>query len=225
MEGAAKKQVVIYGLGKFAEYVAYVLAEDSDYDVVAFSVEQSYLPMGLKEKDGVPIVGLDEMPTAFPPATYMMFIAVGDNQLRKRVFGEAKMMGYRFISYVSSRALTWKDLVIGENVLITEDAVLQPYVTIGDNCILLAPRVGHHSTVGKNCLLSCCYLAGDVNVGNESFLGMNSTIKQGVSIAEKNIIGMGCSITADTGPEDVYTSTNTTRKRNVTQTRMKGKYL
>jgi len=220
-----KEQVVIYGLGKFAEYVAYVLAEDSDYDVVAFSVERNYLPDNLKEKDGVPVVCLDELVNVFPPSSYLMFIAVGDNQLRTRVFYETKSMGYSFISYVSSRALTWKDLVIGENVLITEDAVLQPFVSIGDNCILLAPRIGHHSTVGKNCLLSCCYLAGDVNVGNESFLGMNSTIKQGVRIAEKNIIGMGCSIAGDTEPEDVYTSANTTRKRNVTQDRIKGKYL
>lgn len=53
MSSDSREQVVIYGLGKFAEYIAYVLAEDSDYDVAAFSVERNYLPENLKEKDGV----------------------------------------------------------------------------------------------------------------------------------------------------------------------------
>jgi len=218
-------KIVVYGLGKFAEYVAFVIEEDTECEVVAYAVEREYLPTGTKNWKGKPVVAFENLASNFSPAEVLVFIAVGDNQNRTRLFRTAKDAGYKFFNYVSSKATVWSDLKIGENVFISEDAGIQPFVSIGDNCILIGPRIGHHCKVGNHCLLSCCYLAGDVTTGDEVFIALNATVKQGVKIADNNIIGMGASIVSDTDVGDVYTSSKTTKKRSINSLELKGRYL
>jgi sugar O-acyltransferase (sialic acid O-acetyltransferase NeuD family) len=218
-------KIVVYGLGKFAEYVAFVINEDTECEVVAYTVEREHLPDGTRTWKGKPVVAFENLTSTFSAEEVRVFIAVGDNQNRARLFRTAKNAGYKFYNYVSSKATVWSDLKIGENVFISEDVGIQPFVSIGDNCILIGPRIGHHCKVGNHCLLSCCYLAGDVTIGDEVFIALNATVKQGIKIANNNVIGMGASIVNDTDVGDIYTSTKNTIKRSINTLELKGRYL
>jgi hypothetical protein len=44
-------KIVVYGLGKFAEYVAFVINEDTECEVVAYTVEREHLPDGNGPRD------------------------------------------------------------------------------------------------------------------------------------------------------------------------------
>ena len=98
-------------------------------------------------------------------------------------------------------------------MFISEDTGIQPFVKIGDGSIFFAARIGHHSTIGEFCLMSCCFLAGNITVGNNVFMGLTSAIQQGVTIANNTIIGMGACITKDTKEGEVYTTSKDTVKR------------
>lgn len=224
MTAESGKKVIVYGLGSLAEYIAYAFDNDSENEVVGFTVESNYLP-STKVKDGLPIITFEEIEMYHPPTAYSMFIAVGENAARKRICDLARSKGYSLVSYISTKAVVWDNLQIGDNVFISEDTGIQPFVNIGNNNILIGPRVGHHSTIGNNCLLSCCYLAGKVRIGNGVFIALNAMIKQGVAVADDNIIGMGCTILNDTDVGDVYTNTSETRKRNVKSDKLRAKYL
>lgn len=218
-------EVIIYGIGSFAAYVSYALTHDSKYKVTAFCIESTFSNSIINDFENQPVVAFESVEKLYPPSKYKMFIAVGDNEVRERLFLRAKAKGYTLLSYVSTKSIFWDNLKYGENVFISEDTGIQPFVSIGDNSFLIGAKIGHHSKIGKNNLLSSCFLAGNVQISNNCFIGLQSSIKQGVFIANYNIIGMGCCIVKNTGPSEIYQNSKSTQKRALTSDKFRNKYL
>ena len=219
-----KKKLIIYGIGKFTDYISYLFSNDSDFEVAAYCLEANYLS---KLKIGtldLPMVSLEEVSEKFPPDEYYFFIAIGNDQLRERIFNECKNKKYRLASFISSKSVLYPEISVGENVFISEDTAIQPFVKIANNSFLIGARVGHHSEIGKNTLLSLSSIGANCVIGDNSFLGINSAVKPNTVIGKKNIIGMGCIITKDTLDFEVYSS-STTKKRNLSYNDISDKYL
>jgi sugar O-acyltransferase (sialic acid O-acetyltransferase NeuD family) len=210
------KPVVIFGTGTFAECVHFYLTNDSEYKIVAFAVDRESI-----NKDtfnGLPVIPFDEVETVYPPDKFDMFIAVGYqnlNSLREKKFCEAKDKGYKLISYICSKSTVWKGLKIGENCLIIENNIIQPFVTIEDNVIIWAGNLIAHGThLAKNCFItSCSVIAGNANIGENCFIGVNSTIRERVRIAKNCTIGANSFITKDTREGETYISEHTKPSR------------
>ena len=217
-------KAIIYGIGSFAEYVSYVISKDSNYNVIGFCVDREFINR-INNINGLPVVLFETVQNIYPPSEYDMFIAVGDNEIREEKFLQAIQKGYNLLSYISSKSNTWDNLKYGKNVFISEGSVIQPFVKIDDNTIIIGAKIGHHSEIGKNNLLSCCYLAGNVIISNNSFLGLNSTVKQGIFIGSYNIIGMGCIIVKNTCENEIYSVSKMTKKSKIPSTALKKKYL
>ncbi|MCP4457240.1 MAG: acetyltransferase [Cytophagales bacterium] len=218
-------KAIIYGLGDFAEYAAYVISKDSKYDVEAFCIEEEFSPGLGKKFGGLPVTHFDKIEREFPPEVFKLFVAIGNNEVRERIFNISKNKGYSLLNYLSSRAHLWDDLKFGENVFISDDSAIHPFVTIGDNTIIIGSKIGHHSVIGNNTLLSGCSMAGNVEVGNNAFIGLNASIKQNTSIGNNCIIGMGCVIEKNTNDKEVFHCGKSTKKRVLTSDDFKSKSL
>lgn len=222
------KKLIIYGIGNFAEYISYVFNEDSIYDVVAFCVEESYLKANSSEKqnkpNNLPIVPFDTIDHTFSPEQYHLFITVGNDIIRERIFAEAKQKGYTLASHISSYSSYMDNLKHGENVFIGGGSGIEPFVEIGDNCILIGVRIGHHCRIEKNCLLSHPVIGSNVTIGQNSFLGINCSIKPNVTIGKKNVIGMGCIITNSTEEGEVFSAPKAV-KRTITYDKINNRHL
>ncbi len=201
-------KVIIYGTGKMAEFICYSFMNDSDYNVVAFCVDDAYVPPAGDTLLGLPILSFAQVLKDFPPESHKMHIAIGRNSARESVYQKVSETGYSFANYISSKANVWPDLVFGHNTFIDQCCDIQPFVTIGNNCMLIGARIGHHSTLGNNVLLSGNILAGNVTIGNNSFLGINSAVKEDITIGGHNIIGAGVFINKHT--EDYAIVSNAT---------------
>lgn len=202
-----KKKLIIYGIGRFARFAAYVFNNDSQYIVNGYSIESSLLETKSNFFDSsIEYIPFEKLNKIKAPREHHLFIAVGNNLVRERLYFSAKQQGFELASYLSSKASIWQNLEVGENCFIGEGCVLQPFVKIGSNSILLSTGVGHHSEVGKHTLLSATSLAGNVKIGDYSFLGLNSAIQENIKIGHKNIIGMGTVITSDTEDNAIYTA-------------------
>lgn len=202
-----EKKLIIYGIGKLAEYVKYVFEEDTDFKVISFCIQRDLHKSSTFLN--LPLVPFDDLEEQFPPDSYSLFIAVGHNEVRKRIFEEAQTRNYNLPNYISSKANTWKNLKVGQNCFIGEGSTIQPFVEIGNSCILFAANIGHHTTIGNHVLVSAMTLGGNVQVEDNCFLGMNSTIAQNVKVGQNSIVGMGCSISRNTAPNSVYTAKGT----------------
>jgi sugar O-acyltransferase (sialic acid O-acetyltransferase NeuD family) len=138
-----------------------------------------------------------------------MLIAVGFqrvNRLRAERFEAARTLGYELVTYIHSSATVWPDLVIGDNCVVMEQTVIQPFAAIGDD-VTLGPGscVGHHSVIGDHCLLaSHVDVSGNVRVEEYCFLGANATLRDGIKIGPSCVIGANVAILHDTGPNEVH---------------------
>ena len=199
-------KVVIFGSTEIADVVYFYLTRDSEHEIVAFTVDGDYINADTFQ--GLPLVPYEKLEEYYPPDRYQLFIAISYikvNQLRKSKYLDAKARGYKFISYVSSKAF-YHDTPIGENTFITERNLIQPYVSIGNNCILLGPNyIGHHAIIEDHCFLTAdVSIGGSSTIGEASFIGLNATIRNWVSIGKENIIGAGSIILSNTEDRAVY---------------------
>jgi sugar O-acyltransferase (sialic acid O-acetyltransferase NeuD family) len=201
------ERVVIVGAGEQGEIAFEYLTYDSPHDVVAFSVEAQFL-----ETDvfcGLPVVPLNELASAYPPAAHRVLVAVSSTQLnrvRRRLYDAVKAAGFDCISYVSSHAFVWRTVEIGENTFVFENNVLQHGVRIGDNVILWSGNhVGHQTIIEDDCFVaSHVVISGFCRVGRSSYLGVNSCVANNLSLAEDCVIGAGAVVVKDTQPGQVY---------------------
>ena len=198
---------MIYGNGEMACLARFYLSHDSEHEVVAFTVERSYLDSDTF--DGLPLVALDEAVERYPAAGYRAFVAMGYgrvNRDRAERFTELRELGYDLDSYVSWRSFVWPDLQIGQNCFVMEGITIQPSVVIGDD-VTLGPgnTIGHHCVLGDHSFLaSHVDLSGHVDIGRRTFVGANATVRNRVSLASDNVIGAGAVIMADTDERGVY---------------------
>jgi sugar O-acyltransferase (sialic acid O-acetyltransferase NeuD family) len=200
-------KVVIFGENQLASLAHFYLKHDSEYEVVAFTVDKEYATRETYE--GLPLLPFESIEDEYPAAEFRMFLPISYKRmsyLRREKYETAKKKGYQLISYVSSRATTWPDLDIGDNCFIFEDNTIQPYTKIGNNCVLWSGNhIGHHTIIKDHVFItSQVVISGCCVVGEHSFFGVNSTIRDETVIAEGTLVGMGANITKDTEPYEVY---------------------
>ncbi len=188
------KKLVIIGAGEFAEIAYEYFSDDSDYTVVAFAVEKKY-----RERDelrGLPVVDFETVEKYYPVSEYEVFVAITYvklNRVRRRLFLECKKKGYTCASYISSRAFFWKNAEVGENTFIFEDNTIQYHVKIGNNVILWSGNhVGHRSVIEDDVwITSHDVISGFCHIGRGSFLGVNATLGDKVTLGEDSVFGAG----------------------------------
>jgi len=208
------KKLVVFGSGDIGQLAHYYFTNDSDYDVVAFTVDAAYI----KEATfcGVPVVPFEEISDQYPPTEYDLFAALSYaklNQVRREKYLAAREKGYHIPSYISSHATVLNDGRIGENCFILEDNTIQPFVTIGNNVTLWSGNhIGHHSTIHDHCFLaSHIVVSGGVTIDESCFIGVNATLRDHITIGSKSVIGAGVLVLADVEPEGLYIGTATER--------------
>lgn len=199
--------VVIFGNREWADLAHIYLSHDSPHDVVAFTLDRDH--MRQKEHRGLPVVPFEDVTKEFPPDQYRIFIPISFkqmNRLRAAKYEQAKQMGYRFISYISSKTTTWPGFSCGENCFILEDNTIQPFCHIGNNVVLMTGNhIGHHTVIKDHVTItSHVAVGGKCTIERYCFFGLNSTIREESVLAEGTLVGAGAVIMRDTKEWELY---------------------
>jgi sugar O-acyltransferase (sialic acid O-acetyltransferase NeuD family) len=210
-------KVVIFGSNGLSSVAWHALSHDSPHEVVGFTVDDFYMRENVLH--GLPIVPFEEVEKYFPPESVAMIVPVGTrhmNGLREEKHRAGQTKGYRFISYISSKAVVSPGLICGENCLIYESTVVQSFVKLGDGVILRAGSlVSHHVEIGNYCFVaSRACIGGGAKIGDRCFLGLNSTILDGVSVAARCVIGAGGVLTRNSDEDGLYVGVPAKRRAN-----------
>lgn len=190
-------KVVIFGILDTAELAHYYLENDSEHQVVAFTVSKEYLKND--EFKGLPVVPFEDVEDLYPPKDYHLFApmtAKKMNQLREHIYLMGKEKGYQFISYISSKATIFNN-EIGENCFILEDNTIQPFTKIGNNVVLWSGNhIGHHGEIKDHVFFtSHVVMSGHCIIESNCFFGVNATIRDYSNIAKGTLLAMGSSLT------------------------------
>jgi len=199
--------MIIVGDGETAELAYEYFTHDSPHEVAAFCVERTY-----KKKDSLfslPVVAFEDVADLYPPSEFQAFVAISYTQLnrvRARLYLETRRKGYSLLSYVSSKAFVWHNVVLGDNCFIMENNVLQYSVKVGNNVVLWSGNhIGHQSIIHDHVFISShVVVSGYCEVGENCFLGVNSSLANNLKIAKDCLIGMGAVVHKDTEERKVY---------------------
>ena len=200
-------RVVIFGAGDIARLAHHYFTHDSPHEVAGFVVDRAF--RSGDEFLGLPFIDAEDVTQRFPPGEYAMFVAISYakmNGVRAEKYEAMKAAGYQLLSYVSSRCSYLSARPPGDNCFILEDNTIQPFVTIGNNVTLWSGNhIGHDSTIEDHCFItSHVVVSGHVRVGTRSFIGVNATLRNSITIAPQTLIGAGAIIMKDTTEKGVY---------------------
>ena len=145
---------------------------------------------------GYKIIGTDDDIEKFVNEGCCFLITVGQIQsanLRIKLFEKVKNAGGKFATVVSPRAYVSKHASVDEGTVVMHDALINADAKIGINCIINTKSLIEHKCIIKNdCHIAVgAVIAGEVEIGEESFIGANSTIVQCVKIPSKSFIKAG----------------------------------
>lgn len=216
--------LVIFGAGEIAELAHFYFEHDSAHRPVAFTVDGAFLKVNTFK--GLPVLAFEEVATAFPPSVHQGFVALSYaklNALRGAKCAAMEALGYTLASYVSSRATVFDGFAPGRNAFILEDNTIQPFARVGRNVTMWSGNhIGHHSIIEDDVFItSHVVVSGGVRVGRRSFLGVNATLRDHITIGERCVIGAGALLLNDAEPEGVYMGTASERSR-VPSSRLRG---
>jgi sugar O-acyltransferase (sialic acid O-acetyltransferase NeuD family) len=197
-------KLVIFGADLFGEVSSFYFSHDSEYDPVAFTADTEYIDSD--SFNDLPLVPFEAVADQYPPSTHDMFVAVGNNRIRAETCERAKEAGYELASYQCSEITVWEGLDLGENCFIFEDQTIQPFVDIGDNVIMWSGNhIGHHSTIEDHCFItSHTVMSGNTVLKPYTYVGVNATLIDGITIGRECTIGAGAVIIDDTEPDSTY---------------------
>ncbi len=150
-----------------------------------------------------PIVGTTrELMELNTPGTDFI-IAVGDNDARKRI-AESYDLPWVTLVHPSAQIGTWAKVGVGTVVL--ECAKLNACSTVGDHCIINSGGlVGHDCVVEDYVHVSAnASLGGTTRVGERTFVGLGSTLRNNIDVCPGCLIGAGAVVVKNITEPGVY---------------------
>lgn len=192
-------RLIIFGTGSIAEMAYDYFTWETSYKVVGFTIDKDKIRSNTYK--GLPVFPFEHIEDYYAPddRLYSMFVAVGENSFRAKIYKKCKEKGYKLATFISKHAYIGRNVKIGDNCFIQEFNNLQYGVDIGNNTILWAKNhIGHHSKIGKHCFLaSGITVSGYVRIGDYTFVGSGATTRDNIKIGENCLVGLGVRICQD----------------------------
>lgn len=200
------RNLVIFGDTQFAERLSkYIILEGVDC-VCAFTQEERF--MTRTEINGIPVIPFEKLEATLKE-DFSVILGIGYtkmNTLRAKLYKLCKDAGYKVGSYISSQALVYSN-EIGEGTFVCPGVVIGPDCKLGKgNYIESSAVLTHDNTLGDfNFISTNAVFGGFSKVENYCFVGLQSTIKDDVTIASNNLIGASTNVLKSiTEPGGVY---------------------
>lgn len=138
--------------------------------------------------------------------SFSAFIAVGNADIRKKLFQLISSLDVEIINAIHPRAVVAENSKPGKGVFIAANATINPFCTLGNGVICnTSSSVDHECTIGDfSHICPGTVLCGNVTVGKNSFIGANSTVIPGKTIGDRVIVGAGSTVINDLLVPGVY---------------------
>jgi UDP-perosamine 4-acetyltransferase len=181
-------KLVIVGAGGHARSVMDIALQSAEYEILGC------IDPAPGNVLGRPIVGKDEdLDEFFLQGVRHIFVAIGDNSLRDRLYNRAISIGFEPINIMSRYAIVSPRAQLGRGICIMPGAVVNVNTVIEDNCIINTRcSIDHDCYIGKSSHVAPgVTLSGTVKIGNGVHIGTGASLIDKVSIGDWAYIGGG----------------------------------
>jgi sugar O-acyltransferase (sialic acid O-acetyltransferase NeuD family) len=199
-----KKKILIAGSGGFSKEVLCLIKDLDLFDNVLGFIEPDFI---IEQGNTQNIVlGKPVLPYSIvDPNEHIVSVAIGEPHIRERAINRLPSnLEYLSLVHPSSTISEWVEIEHGAiicagtimtcDIKIGKHAQLNLNTTIGHDC-----EIGDFFTTGPGVNIS-----GNCKFGNRVYFGTSSCIKQGLSVVDNVIIGMGAVVTKSIDLSGVY---------------------
>lgn len=194
---------MVVGAGGHARVILDTFAALPDYEIVGLT-DTNQQTWG-STVAGYPVLGGDRvLPELRNQGVAGVFVAVGENKPRARIFAQVIAMGFTPVNAVHPHSCISPSIALGVGVAVMAGVVINTNTSIGDNII-----INTGATIDHDCIISDhahiapgCHLSGTVHVGEGTLLGTGTSVINGVSIGSWSVVGGGAAVVSDI-PEGV----------------------
>ncbi len=187
--------LLLLGTGKFAEEVADLIADASDWFVDGFVTSQDRNRVGGRLA-GSPILWVDDL-CSFA-ATHHAAAALGSPK-RRRFVAQVAQQGLPFARIVHHRSHISSTSTVGTGTIVSVGCVVAAHTEVGRHVIVnRTATIGHHGkledfvTVGPG-----ANIGGSVYIGSGSYIGIGATVLDHLTIGNDVVVGGGAVVTKD----------------------------
>ncbi|WP_270640588.1 NeuD/PglB/VioB family sugar acetyltransferase [Longibaculum muris] len=183
------KKLLIVGAGGHGRCCLDIARDMNIYDEICFLDD---LHMNEVINDCEVIGTIDEM-SSYYPEYVDIFIAIGNNQLRKKLNMQAKEIGYQLASLISPFSYVSSYANINEGTVVFPHAVIEANVYVGKGCIISSnTTLNHDSIIKDNCLIySNSVIRPNVIIESLTKIGSHCVISFGIRIESNSVINDG----------------------------------
>lgn len=202
---SSSMKICIFGTGGFGREVLFCLMDSLNIENetlmndICFMVDDEHYCE--TEVNGVPVIRKSE----FDIERHTMIIAIGDSSTRKKIV-DSFPQHTKYTTIIHPSAVISKWVEIGPGSIVTAGCILTCNIKIGAHA-----QINLHTTIGHDCKIGDYFttapasnVSGSCIIGNQVYLGTNSTIKQGITLADNIIVGMGGVVVKDITEPGIY---------------------
>lgn len=186
-----KQNLLIVGTSVTAQSIRCYVKDYELFNLLGFVVDKEY-----KKSDTYldePVYTFDSLPKEFDKSKDRLFVAMEWDKLnstRRKLYTRLKSEGYKFANIISPHAIIHGE-IMGDNCWICDGVIIENNVKIYEDVMVKSgAKIAHLSTIYPHCFVGAnSFLAGGVNIGEQTYIGVSATIFNSVNVGKKCLIG------------------------------------
>lgn len=186
--------LIIIGTGGHGKVVADIAAKMKRYSQIAFVDDD----LGKYRCGCYKIIGKISSLVNYL-AGNDIFVAIGDNQIRRKVQELVEGQGGTIATLIDPDASIGSGVELGDGCVVMPAAVINCGTVIGDGTIVnTSSSIDHECVVGDYCHIAVgSRLAGAVCVVSNTFIGAGAVVRNNVNICGECVVGAGAVVVED----------------------------
>ena len=196
------KKIIIIGSGGHAKVVADIILTrekelNENLKIIGF-LDDNFKNLRYDNIFNIPILGdLNNIDNFSKNEDYFFIIAIGSNEVRKKISEKYKELNY--YTAIHPKSIISREVEIGSGTVVMANVVINPASTIGRHCIVNTSSViEHDNKIGDYVHISPnTTLCGGVNIDDSSWIGAGSVVRQQIYIGKNVVVGANSVVVKD----------------------------
>lgn len=196
-----KKKLLIIGASGHGKVVADIALSLGKWEEIYFLDDDK----SIKKSLGIEVIGTTDKIADYIDE-YDMFVGIGNNEIRKKLYMKLEQLGASIPVLVHPSAVVGKEVTIDKGTVVMAGVVINCSTTIGKGCIInTGATIDHDSEIGEFVHISPgVNIAGTVKIGESSWIGAGGIVINDVNITSNSIVGAGAVVIEDIKDSGTY---------------------
>lgn len=150
---------------------------------------------------GCEVLGGFEELDKFPRDIRLVNVIAGSMAARRETTEYLISRGWMFETIVHPATST-EYVALGSGCIVYENALLQPFVSIGDHSVIASPAsIGHETIVGSYVFIGPgSIIAGKVRIEDDAYVGLGAKVLPRLTLGSRCLIAAGAVVIKDVPP-------------------------